>query len=182
MGDAMPKKSSEGRSAAKSVLTVTGGSAVTLPTQAGISSRRKIGGSSIGETLILEAPIRFSLIIPAGAARQAFVVALGKDGHAYLLDRNDLGGIGGSLVNEVVSPRAIRIDPRCGYLAAISGIKKSHLFRETRRFRQWQRARQNFGARVRVSKSSLGAQHAISFTCFPLYPKRMIPPFRLRHR
>jgi hypothetical protein len=42
---------------------------------------------------------------------QAFVVALGKDGHAYLLDRDNLGGIGGSLANEVVSPRPIRTAP-----------------------------------------------------------------------
>jgi outer membrane protein assembly factor BamB len=38
-------------------------------------------------------------------------VALGKDGHAYLLDRDNLGGIGGSLANEVVSPRPIRTAP-----------------------------------------------------------------------
>jgi hypothetical protein len=49
--------------------------------------------------------------IPGGGARQAFILALGKDGHAYLLDRNDLGGIGGSLANEVVSPRPIRTAP-----------------------------------------------------------------------
>jgi hypothetical protein len=54
-------------------------------------------------------PVLFD--IPGDAARQAFVMALGKDGHAYLLDRNDLGGIGGSLANEVVSPRAIRTAP-----------------------------------------------------------------------
>jgi hypothetical protein len=42
---------------------------------------------------------------------QAFVVALGKDGHAYLLDRDNLGGIGGSVANEVVSPRPIRTAP-----------------------------------------------------------------------
>jgi hypothetical protein len=49
--------------------------------------------------------------IPGGGARQAFILALGKDGHAYLLDRNDLGGIGGSLANAVVSPRPIRTAP-----------------------------------------------------------------------
>jgi hypothetical protein len=49
--------------------------------------------------------------IPENAPRQAFVVALGKDGHAYLLDRDNLGGIGGSLANEVVSPRPIRTAP-----------------------------------------------------------------------
>jgi hypothetical protein len=40
-----------------------------------------------------------------------FVLALGKDGHAYLLDRDNLGGVGGSLVDEIVSPRAIRTAP-----------------------------------------------------------------------
>jgi len=49
--------------------------------------------------------------VPGNAARQAFVVALGKDGHAYLLDRDNLGGIGGSLADEVVSPRPIRTAP-----------------------------------------------------------------------
>jgi PQQ enzyme repeat len=49
--------------------------------------------------------------IPGNGPRQAFVVALGKDGHAYLLDRDNLGGIGGSLANEVVSPRPIRTAP-----------------------------------------------------------------------
>ena len=28
----------------------------------------------------------------------------------------------------------------------------------------------------------LGVQHDISLACFPLYPKRMIFPLRLRHR
>jgi outer membrane protein assembly factor BamB len=45
------------------------------------------------------------------------VLALGKDGHAYLLDRDNLGGIGGSLANEVVSPRMIRTAP-AAYAAA----------------------------------------------------------------
>lgn len=49
--------------------------------------------------------------IPGNTARRAFVVALGKDGHAYLLDRDDLGGIGGSLADEVVSQRSIRTAP-----------------------------------------------------------------------
>ena len=39
-----------------------------------------------------------------------FVLALGKDARAYLLDRGDLGGIGGSLVAETVRP--IRSAPR----------------------------------------------------------------------
>src|SRR6185312_7574859 len=36
------------------------------------------------------------------------VLTLGKDGKAYLLDRGNLGGIGGALAQTEVSPRAIR--------------------------------------------------------------------------
>jgi outer membrane protein assembly factor BamB len=42
---------------------------------------------------------------------QALILALGKDGKAYLLDRNNLGGIGGSLVADTVSRSAIRTAP-----------------------------------------------------------------------
>ena len=49
--------------------------------------------------------------LPGSPSHQTFVLALGKDGHAYLLDRDNLGGIGGSLVNEAVSPRPIRTAP-----------------------------------------------------------------------
>jgi hypothetical protein len=49
--------------------------------------------------------------VPGDAVHRSFVVALGKDGHAYLLDRDNLGGIGGSLANETVSPRSIRTAP-----------------------------------------------------------------------
>jgi hypothetical protein len=49
--------------------------------------------------------------LPGVSDHQTFVLALGKDGHAYLLDRDNLGGIGGSLVNEAVSPRPIRTAP-----------------------------------------------------------------------
>jgi outer membrane protein assembly factor BamB len=38
----------------------------------------------------------------------AMILALGKDGRAYLLDRNNLGGIGGSLAVETVSQQPIR--------------------------------------------------------------------------
>jgi hypothetical protein len=38
--------------------------------------------------------------------RQPVTLSLGKDRKAYLLDRNDLGGIGGQLVTETVSERA----------------------------------------------------------------------------
>jgi PQQ-like domain len=46
---------------------------------------------------------------PAGAMH--FVLALGKDGKAYLLDRDNLGGIGGSLAVETVTQSAIRTAP-----------------------------------------------------------------------
>jgi hypothetical protein len=49
--------------------------------------------------------------VPGRNGDKAMVLALGKDGHAYLLDRDNLGGIGGSLINEVVSSRAIRTAP-----------------------------------------------------------------------
>jgi hypothetical protein len=39
------------------------------------------------------------------------MLALGKDGKAYLLDQNDLGGIGGQLAVETVSYRAIITSP-----------------------------------------------------------------------
>jgi hypothetical protein len=52
---------------------------------------------------------------------QSFVLALGKDGHAYLLDRDNLGGIGGSLADVVVSPRPIRTGP-AAYLVAGSAF------------------------------------------------------------
>ncbi|HLI22870.1 MAG TPA: hypothetical protein VKV32_17235 [Stellaceae bacterium] len=47
-----------------------------------------------------------ALIDVPGAA--PLVLALGKDGKAYLLDRNNLGGIGHALAEREVSPRAIR--------------------------------------------------------------------------
>jgi outer membrane protein assembly factor BamB len=51
--------------------------------------------------------------LTAGVAnrRQALVLALGKDGRGYLLDQNSLGGIGGGLAAETVSPRPIRTAP-----------------------------------------------------------------------
>ncbi len=48
------------------------------------------------------------LDVPTGNGAQAVVLALGKDARAYLLDRNDLGGIGGSLVAAAVSTEPIR--------------------------------------------------------------------------
>jgi hypothetical protein len=50
----------------------------------------------------------FPLRMPAAGGVQALVVALGKDQRAYLLDTDNLGGIGGALVSEIVSTRPIR--------------------------------------------------------------------------
>jgi len=49
--------------------------------------------------------------VPGSNDRRALVLALGKDGKGYLLDQNNLGGIGGSLVVETVSHRPIRTAP-----------------------------------------------------------------------
>jgi hypothetical protein len=47
----------------------------------------------------------------SNTAMPLMVLALGKDGRAYLLDRNDLGGIGNALAIETVSDRSIRTGP-----------------------------------------------------------------------
>ena len=49
--------------------------------------------------------------MPSAGGTAALIVALGKDARAYLLDRNRLGGIGGSLASEVVATRPIRTAP-----------------------------------------------------------------------
>jgi hypothetical protein len=54
-------------------------------------------------------PLPFDVPSPGGP--QPLVLALGKDGRACLLNRNNLGGIGGSLVSETVSRRPIRTAP-----------------------------------------------------------------------
>lgn len=54
-------------------------------------------------------PIPVDVSGPGG--RQALMIALGKDGKAYLLDRNNLGGIGGQLAAATVSDDAIRTSP-----------------------------------------------------------------------
>jgi outer membrane protein assembly factor BamB len=51
------------------------------------------------------------LDVPSLGGPTALIVALGKDGRAYLLDRNNLGGFGGSLAAETVSARPIRTTP-----------------------------------------------------------------------
>jgi hypothetical protein len=54
-------------------------------------------------------PLPLDLSRSAGA--QGLILALGKDRKAYLLDRNNLGGIGGQLTVETVSQRAIITAP-----------------------------------------------------------------------
>ena len=51
------------------------------------------------------------LVSLPGATPSELVLALGKDGNAYLLDRQNLGGIGGSIVVKKVSSDAIRTAP-----------------------------------------------------------------------
>jgi outer membrane protein assembly factor BamB len=51
------------------------------------------------------------LELPAGNGMRALILALGKDGRAYLLDEKNLGGIGGSLQVETVSIGPIRTAP-----------------------------------------------------------------------
>jgi hypothetical protein len=51
------------------------------------------------------------LDLPTSSGVQPVVLALGKDRHAYLLDRNNLGGIGGSLAAAIVARNAIRTAP-----------------------------------------------------------------------
>ncbi len=54
-------------------------------------------------------PIPFEVPSPTGP--KPFVLALGKDARAYVLDRYNLGGIGGGLASETVSTRPIRTAP-----------------------------------------------------------------------
>jgi outer membrane protein assembly factor BamB len=51
------------------------------------------------------------LNVPSGGGTQALMLALGKDRKAYLLDRNNLGGIGGQLAAETVSDTRIITSP-----------------------------------------------------------------------
>ena len=51
------------------------------------------------------------LVSLPGATPSELVLALGKDGNAYLLDRQNLGGIGGSILVKKVSSDAIRTAP-----------------------------------------------------------------------
>jgi hypothetical protein len=58
------------------------------------------------------------LVVPSAGGTTPLVLALGKDARAYVLDRNNLGGIGGSLAAETVSSRPIRTAP-AAYPAAV---------------------------------------------------------------
>jgi hypothetical protein len=51
------------------------------------------------------------LDVPTAGGTKSFVLALGKDAKGYLLDRDNLGGIGGALAVDTVSTRAIRTAP-----------------------------------------------------------------------
>src|SRR6266446_1094141 len=51
------------------------------------------------------------LDVPGAGGSAALLLALGKDARAYLLDRNRLGGIGGSLLSETVATRPILAAP-----------------------------------------------------------------------
>jgi hypothetical protein len=51
------------------------------------------------------------LTVPGTGGGQALMLALGKDRNAYLLDRNNLGGIGSQLAVETVSRSPIRTSP-----------------------------------------------------------------------
>jgi outer membrane protein assembly factor BamB len=51
------------------------------------------------------------LNVPGADGDRALILALGKDGKAYLLDRNDLGGVGGQLAAETVSRTSIVTSP-----------------------------------------------------------------------
>jgi hypothetical protein len=48
---------------------------------------------------------------PSADGDRALILALGKDGKAYLLDRNSLGGVGGQLAAETVSQSSIVTSP-----------------------------------------------------------------------
>ncbi|HLY56360.1 MAG TPA: hypothetical protein VKS60_12440 [Stellaceae bacterium] len=49
--------------------------------------------------------------VPTGGTPAEFVLALGKDGSAYLLDQANLGGVGGALASATVSSNPIRTSP-----------------------------------------------------------------------
>ncbi len=76
-----------------------------------IFSRRPIGARSTIATPISAAPIRCRSTCRRAGGAQPVVLALGKDGRGYVLDRRNLGGIGGSLVAKTVATGPIRTAP-----------------------------------------------------------------------
>jgi hypothetical protein len=67
------------------------------------------------------------LDVPDRQGVQTLVLALGKDARAYLLDRDDLGGIGGALVSKIVATRGIITAPATypapdGVMVAFRGL------------------------------------------------------------
>jgi outer membrane protein assembly factor BamB len=67
------------------------------------------------------------LDVPASSGNQKLILALGKDGKAYLLDRDNLGGLGGALVTDRVADSAILGAPAAypasdGVFVAFAGI------------------------------------------------------------
>ena len=59
----------------------------------------------------MAAAVTASLPLPGADGGRSLMLALGKDRKAYLLDRKDLGGIGGQLAAETVSETAIITAP-----------------------------------------------------------------------
>ncbi|KWV52837.1 hypothetical protein AS156_09295 [Bradyrhizobium macuxiense] len=51
------------------------------------------------------------LDVPGASGDRSLILALGKDGKAYLLDRNNLGGVGGQLATETASRSSIITSP-----------------------------------------------------------------------
>jgi hypothetical protein len=49
--------------------------------------------------------------LPLTIGNQPLILTLGKDGRAYLLDQNNLGGIGGSVAVQTISERPLRTAP-----------------------------------------------------------------------
>jgi hypothetical protein len=47
------------------------------------------------------------LDVPQGGGLQRLILAMGKDAHAYILNRDDLGGLGGALVAQTIATQGI---------------------------------------------------------------------------
>ena len=112
------------------------------------------------------APIPLDL--PTESGSQPFVLALGKDGRAYLLDRSNLGGIGGSLTVKTVSYDPIRTAPAAypaadGVFVALQGrgidchtSAQSSFVRFLQNIK-WQRVRRLVGKWLKTEEDGLTA-------------------------